>query len=223
MASLNSPRKFCDDTFPTRLLEHVKLNAKERDMKSVLATIDNYCWTVESGMNVGDKKGAILDTIIKERAPKIVLEFGTYCGYSAIRMASCLETGTKLYTLENNSYHAQIAREMIKFAGADEIVTVLEGSSSEILPDLKKTYNVQSFDFVFIDHWKNLYLPDFKTLESLKLIQSGSVCVADNCIYPGCPDFLEYVRNSQKYDTTNYKSYLEYHETEDSIEKVVVK
>lgn len=218
------PRPFNDEKFPERLLEYVRANATEGDPKSVLDTIDTYCWTVESGMNVGDKKGAILDEIVKERAPKLLLEFGTFCGYSAIRTAAaCLPDNVKLYSLEINPYHAGIARQIIAFAGVDKIITVLEGDSSKTLHALKTEHKIVAFDFVFIDHWKKLYLPDFKTLEALELIGPGSVCVADNCIWPGCPDFLEFVRDNPRYETTSFKSYLEYHDTEDAIEKVVVK
>jgi catechol O-methyltransferase len=63
---------------------------------------------------------------------------------------------------------------------------------------------------IFIDHWKDEYLPDFKLLEQHGLIKKGTVIVADNCIFPGCPDYLEYVRGNKNYKTTLHESFLEY-------------
>jgi catechol O-methyltransferase len=37
-------------------------------------------------MNVGAEMGAILDRAVERARPRQVLELGTYCGYSALRM-----------------------------------------------------------------------------------------------------------------------------------------
>ena len=47
-------------------------------------------------------------------------------------------------------------------------------------------------DMVFFDHCKECYLPDLKRFEEAGLIQPGTVVVADNVVYPGAPDFLDY-------------------------------
>lgn len=39
-------------------------------------------------------------------------------------------------------------------------VKILEGPSEEIIPQLKKKYEVDTLDFVFLDHWKDRYTPD---------------------------------------------------------------
>lgn len=39
-------------------------------------------------------------------------------------------------------------------------VKLLEGPSEEIIPQLKKKYEVDTLDFVFLDHWKDRYRPD---------------------------------------------------------------
>lgn len=39
-------------------------------------------------------------------------------------------------------------------------VRLLEGPSEEIIPQLKKKYEVDTLDFVFLDHWKDRYTPD---------------------------------------------------------------
>lgn len=204
--------------FPQRVVDYVKENATRGDVPGILKTIDHYCATVESGMHVGDKKGAVMDAIVKEKAPKVALELGAYFGYSAIRTAHSMgSTDTKLFTVENDPKNVKATRDLVEFADASGVITVVENSSDKALPEFKTKFNITSFDFVFIDHWKDLYLSDFKLLESLGLIQSGSVCLADNCTFPGCPDFLAYVRNNPKYLTKNFDCGW------DSMEKVQVK
>ena len=44
-------------------------------------------------------------------------------------------------------------------------VTVVLGASQDIIPQLKKKYDVDTLDMVFIDHWKDRYLPDTLLLE----------------------------------------------------------
>lgn len=44
-------------------------------------------------------------------------------------------------------------------------VTVIIGASQDIIPQLKKKYDVDTLDMVFLDHWKERYLPDTLLLE----------------------------------------------------------
>ena len=95
------------------------------------------------------------------------------------------------------------------------------GNSNEVIQDMSKKQEVGSFDLVFMDHWKPCYKRDLILLEELGMLHTGSVIVADNCTYPGCPDYLEYVRTNPKYKSTNYVSKYQYSEMEDSVEKSV--
>jgi len=63
-----------------RAIAHVFAKAKRGDPASVLAAIDDLCWTQGFMMNVGDVKGKIVTDAVKAAAPRVVLEFGGYCG-----------------------------------------------------------------------------------------------------------------------------------------------
>lgn len=76
---------------------------------------------------------------------------------------------------------------------------------------------MKKIDLLFIDHLKSLYLWDFKIIEGEGLIKEGSLIVADNIIYPGCPDYLNYFKESNEYRNTIYNSYLEYTTDPDAI------
>ncbi|KAE8634782.1 hypothetical protein XENTR_v10002436 [Xenopus tropicalis] len=206
-----------------RMLDFVVENAVRGDPQSVVDTIDNFCRNKEWAMNVGDEKGLILDEVVKETDPLMVVELGTYCGYSAVRIARLLKPGARILTMEMNPVHASVARQMIEFAGVNNTVHVLEGSTADFIPQLKQNYGVDTLDFVFLDHWKDRYLIDTKLLEECQLLRKGSVLLADNVVYPGIPDFLEHVRTCGRYDCTNYPSRVQYMNKEDALEKAVFK
>lgn len=44
-------------------------------------------------------------------------------------------------------------------------VTILIGASQDLIPQLKTKYDVDTLDMVFLDHWKDRYLPDTRLLE----------------------------------------------------------
>lgn len=44
-------------------------------------------------------------------------------------------------------------------------VHLLEGDSGELIPKMADMFGLQTFDFVFLDHWKECYLRDLRLLE----------------------------------------------------------
>ncbi|XP_040859893.1 catechol O-methyltransferase-like [Ochotona curzoniae] len=204
-----------------RILNHVQQHAQRGDPQSVLETIDTYCSKKEWAMNVGDKKGEIMDAVIQEHRPSLLLELGAYCGYSAVRMARLLPPGGRLFTMEINPDFAAITQQMLDFAGLQDKVTVLLGASQDLIPQLKQQYDVDTLDMVFLDHWKERYLPDTLLLEKCGLLRKGTVLLADNVICPGAPDFLAHVRGSSSFECTHYSSFLEYMSVVDGLEKAI--
>ncbi|XP_058137832.1 catechol O-methyltransferase isoform X1 [Dasypus novemcinctus] len=209
------------DSKEQRILRHVLQHAVPGDPQSVLDAIDAYCSQKEWAMNVGDKKGQIVDEVVREVQPSVLLELGAYCGYSALRMARLLQPGARLLTIEINPDFAAVTQQMLELAGLQDKVTVLIGASKDIIPQLKKKYDVDTLDMVFIDHWKDQYLPDTLLLEECGLLRKGTVLLADNVICPGAPEFLAYVRGNSSFECTHYPSQLEYMPVADGLERAV--
>ncbi|XP_053174050.1 catechol O-methyltransferase A [Scomber japonicus] len=204
---------------PQRLLQAVSINAVKGNPDSVIKTIDHFCQHTEWAMNVGDEKGAILDSVVMETSPSTMLELGTYCGYSAVRITRLLPPATRLITVEMNPDYACVARQVIQHAGLQDKVCVLEGQSADLIPKMADMFGIQSFDLIFMDHWKERYLPDLKLLEDCGLLAHGSVVLADNVICPGAPDYLKYVRSNLKYSSRFYQAHLEYTRVLDGLER----
>lgn len=179
-----------------RVLDYVFSHATEGDANSVLNTIDRFCYEKEWCMNVGDIKGKLVCDAILKNKPKVLVELGGYLGYSAIKFASIAKDipGAHYYSIEYDSVLVCVMEKMIRFAGLSEFVTVLNGDLESNLNQLRRVYNVDKIDFLFIDHLKDNYLSDFKLAEENNLFHSGSVIAADDVINPGAPDYLKYMQ-----------------------------
>lgn len=194
------------------LLEYVKTYATKGDPESVIKTVDKFCWEHHWMMHVGGLKGGILDNVVHDRKPRTILELGTYCGYSAIRMARLLPDGGVIHTVDINPQTMVIAKQMVEWAGLSEKVIFHRGFINSILPELTK--KVDKFDLVFFDHSKRDYYPDLLKLENLNLVGTGSILVADNVVIFQIDDYMNYVYDADKFLTILHESNLEYcHET----------
>jgi catechol O-methyltransferase len=99
--------------------------------------------------------------------------------------------------MEINPVNAAIANQLVELAGLRDIVTVLVAPSHKSIARLVKENEIDSIEFLFVDHWKDRYLYNLWLIESLGLLKPGvSVIAADNCIVPGAPEYLAWVRAS---------------------------
>ncbi|KAI4893240.1 hypothetical protein NFI96_018478 [Prochilodus magdalenae] len=194
-----------------RVYQYILTHATPGDPDSVLDTFDQWCSKVEFISHIGPKKGMILDRLLKEHCPLTVLELGTHCGYTAVRIARSLPVGARLFSVEMDEGNARVAEKIIRLAGFDDdTVELIVRPSDELIARLREDYGVERLDFVFMDHWKRCYLPDLQMLEGSGLLGEGSVILADNVIFPGAPNFLRHVRRSGLYDHRVHRATLEY-------------
>jgi len=176
------------------LARHVAAHAQKGDLSDVIRTIDDFCYRQSVMMNVGDEKGEILDRAVERVRPRRLLELGTYCGYSALRMARVMPQGARLYSIEFSAANAEIARRIWDHAGVGDKLTVVVGTLGDGGQTITKLatehgFAAGSLDFVFIDHDKSAYLPDLERIAGQGWMHPGSVVVADNVKIPGAPKY----------------------------------
>jgi len=145
---------------------------------------------------VGPHKGQVLVEVIRKIKPKRILEIGTLIGYSAILMGKVLDSGVHIITIEIHRDEAAMAKDNVRKAGIKPTVDVLVGDAIEILPKLEGV-----FDLVFIDADKTEYIDYIKLVEDK--LHKESVVVADNAgiFADEMREYLDYIRNSGKYDS----------------------
>ncbi|CAI5458658.1 unnamed protein product [Closterium sp. Yama58-4] len=195
-----------------RLLEHVTKTTPANDPQAVINAIDAYAWSSNDFfMNVGDVKGEILDDGVRQANPFSAIELGGFCGYSAVRIARLFtKPGARLISIEPSEVRSNTIRGMVAHAGLSDKVTVVIGTLQTSTDEIRQAASKIPFDFVFIDHWKDLYVPDLLFLKEHKLIGPGTVIVADNILIPGCPEYLEYMEKSTEFVTEKRETMIEY-------------
>ena len=199
------------------LAEYVLTNARRGDVDDVIRVIDEFCYNRSFMMNVGDEKGEILDGAVQRVRPRCLLELGTYCGYSALRMFRVMPSDARLYSIELNPANAEIARRIWDHAGVGDRVTVVVGhlgDGGSTLERLRAKHGFAngSVDFAFVDHDKAAYLPDLQRILSESWLHPGSVVVADNVKFPGAPEYRAYMKEQEgrSWRTTEHKTHVEY-------------
>lgn len=192
------------------MLQHVLAKAVPGDPDSVLREIDSYGWSVNWMMNVGDRKGEILDDEVRRARPQLAVELGGYCGYSAVRIARLLPPGGRLLSCELDPHFAAIAEQVVRVAGLSDRVTHVIGPADASLHRLRELAGRDAADLLFLDHWKDRYLPDILAAEACGALRAGTVVVADNVIYPGTPDYLAHVRAHPRFRSVFHPAQLEY-------------
>ena len=123
-------------------------------------------------------RGRFLELVAKMTKPKNVLEIGPGGGYSGLWFFKGMESISKLEVIEHNPHVAAEFERTMKVAGFGKRVTIHLGPALQVLPHLKK-----SFDIVFIDADKEEY-PSY-LMHAMRLTHVGSVILADNMLWGG--------------------------------------
>ena len=150
------------------------------DESTVLRELREHCYAhfEDSAMLSGFVQGRVLSMFSRMIRPRVVLEIGTYLGYSALCFAEGLADGGKVITLDVNEETNKVARSFVeKSEYADRIVFRL-GPATEIIPTLDET-----FDLVFIDADKPNYSNYYRLV--FDKVRQGGFIIADNVLWSG--------------------------------------
>jgi catechol O-methyltransferase len=199
------------------LAAHVLAHARAGDLDDAIRVIDDFCATKSVMMNVGDEKGEILDQAVQRASPALLLELGTYCGYSGLRMARVMPAGARLCSIEFSPANAEIARRIWAHAGVGDRLTVVLGTLGDggaTIERLRSEFGFSdgSVDFVFVDHDKSAYLADLERILNAGWLHPGSVVVADNVKFPGAPQYRAYLQAAEgkTWRTIEHDTHVEY-------------
>jgi catechol O-methyltransferase len=199
------------------LAEYVVANARPGDADDVIRVIDDFCMNRSVLINVGDEKGEILDGAVRRAAPALILELGTYCGYSALRMSRVMPAGARIVSIEFLPANADIARRIWDHAGLGDEVTAVVGTLGDDGTTIERLSTEHGFgegvvDLVFIDHDKAAYLPDLERITGEGWLHPGSIVVADNVRFPGAPEYRAHLREQEgkAWRTTEHDTHVEY-------------
>jgi len=196
--------------------DFVEAHARPGDIDDVLATLDRYAYDKSFLVNVGDEKGALLDSAVRRANPRLALELGTYCGYGALRIARAAPLA-RVVSVELAAANAAVARRIWAHAGVADRLTCVVGTISDggrTLAALESEHGLHPgvLDFLFIDHDKNAYLADLAAICERDWLHPGSIAMADNVGFPGSPKYRAHMREQQgkRWQTVEHRTHVEY-------------
>ena len=133
---------------------------------------------VQPRMLCGHLQGRILSLLSLSIRPKIILEIGTYTGYSALCMAEGLQKNGQLYTIDNNKEIAPFANKYFNKSSYKNLIKMIVGNALDVIPDLNLKW-----DLVFIDADKENYSNYFDAI--IENVNQGGMIIADNVLWSG--------------------------------------
>jgi caffeoyl-CoA O-methyltransferase len=126
-------------------------------------------------IQVGPSDGRLLYLLARLVDARKIVEVGTLVGYSTIHLARALAPGGRVWSVEFEPRHAELARDNLAAAGLADRVTVELGAGRDVLPTLVPR---GPFDVVFIDADKLGY--DFYGRWALDHLRAGGLVIGDN-------------------------------------------
>ncbi len=134
--------------------------------------------TSAPSMMVGTLEGRFLSFLVTMLRPQLVLEIGTFTGYSALSMAGSLPPGGRIVTCDISEDHVAIARRHIDASPHRDQIEIRVGPAIDTLKSLDGP-----FDLAFIDADKTGYLDYYEAI--VPKLAPGGVIAVDNVLWSG--------------------------------------
>jgi predicted O-methyltransferase YrrM len=150
------------------------------DESSVLRELREHCYAhyEDKAMLSGFVQGRVLSMFSRMIRPRVVLEIGTYLGYSALCFAEGLVDGGKVITLDVNEETNKVARSFVEKSTYKDQIEFHLGEALNIIP-----YMPEAFDLVFIDADKPNYTNYYNLV--FDKMRTGGFIIADNVLWSG--------------------------------------
>lgn len=198
------------------MLRHIAGNAFPWDALGVLGVTEVFASQRAYMKLAGGVKRRLLERIAKESPPGVVVELGTYVGYSSSAIALArgghsigpagrgevvsAEQPPSVLTVELDPVNAVVARCYVALAGLAAEVEVWAGSSADAAHYVRQRFGARSVAMVFMDHRGSIFHEDLLSFEALDLLADDARVVCDNVLKPGAPRLLWHLTQSPSYD-----------------------
>mmetsp|Transcript_81888 Transcript_81888/g.254159 ORF Transcript_81888/g.254159 Transcript_81888/m.254159 type:complete len:360 (+) Transcript_81888:240-1319(+) len=154
----------------------------------------------------GGRKGEVLDDLASRCSPgrprpelggpTVLLEFGTFVGYTLIRLAA---HGSAV-SLEHDPVHARVAQHFLDMVAPPGTAEVLCGRVGDLLPRLAEQRGSGAAALTFLDESGSTFCADTARTSALGLLAPNAHMAADNCLRPGAPLFLAHLHAAAAQD-----------------------
>ncbi len=139
---------------------------------------DTYLHHLYPRMCSGHLQGRLLKMLTQMIAPKLILELGTFTGYSTLCFAEGMPDDAHLHTIEIDD---ESEEELLSTFGASpwaDRIHLHIGDAAAIIPKID-----EEWDLVFIDANKRHYIDYYELV--LPRLRKGGYIFADNTLWSG--------------------------------------
>ena len=126
----------------------------------------------------GHVQGRFLSMISKLINPEIIVEVGTYTGYSCLCLSEGLKKNGKIITIEKDEEFASIARKFFDRSKYKEKISLIIDDATNVIENIN-----EKIDLAFIDADKINYSKYYDML--FPKLKIGGLIVADNVLWSG--------------------------------------
>jgi caffeoyl-CoA O-methyltransferase len=172
---------------------------------------ETYLKVLKPHMVSGHYQGRVLSMLSKMMQPKLILEIGTFTGYSAICLAEGLAEDGVLHTIEVNREYEEMINSHFKLTNVDKKIKVHFGAAEAVIADLEET----GFDMVFIDADKRNNFKYFELI--IDKVRPGGLIIIDNVLWKG-----KVFGNQKDADTENIRKLNELIAVNKQVEKLIL-
>ncbi|MEO7214992.1 O-methyltransferase [Mucilaginibacter sp.] len=172
---------------------------------------ETYLKVLKPHMLSGHYQGRVLSMLSKMVAPKLILEIGTFTGYSAICLAEGLVEGGVLHTIEVNREFEEMLNSHFKSTNVDKKIKLHFGAAEGVIADLEEN----NFDLVFIDADKRNNFAYFELV--IDKVRPGGLIIIDNVLWKG-----KVYGNEKDADTVNIRKLNEQIAVNTTVEKLIL-
>jgi len=142
---------------------------------------DTHIRTLYPRMLSGHLQGRLLSLLSKLIQPKVIVEVGTFTGYSAICLSEGLHPdGGRIITLEADGQYADLAAQYFARTPRPEVFDLRLGDAHQSLEALPAEPHI---DLAFIDADKESYLDYYQLL--VPRLRPGGLILTDNVLWSG--------------------------------------
>ena len=164
-------------------------------------------------MASGHLQGRLLKMLVQMIAPRMVVELGTFSGYSALSMAEGLLPGAELHTFEIFDEMEDFVRPWFENSEYADRIHLHIGDAMDLVPQM----DVQ-WDMAFVDADKRRYVEYYEML--LPRMKKGGFMLVDNPLWDG--RVLEEHPRVSDLQTNGIKAFNDLVAKDDRVEKVIL-
>ncbi|MDC1259618.1 O-methyltransferase [Flavobacteriaceae bacterium] len=161
-----------------KLDDYVVKHSEDEPALLKALTRETYQKILQPRMLSGHYQGRVLSMLSKLIRPKVILELGTFTGYSALCLAEGLDKNGIIHTIDINEELVDFQRSYFDKSDYGSQIIQHLGSAIDIIPTLDT-----SFDLVFMDADKPNYINYFHQI--IDKLNPGGVILSDNVLWSG--------------------------------------